>query len=231
MRTLVGTQCACMPKTAQAPSLLRAPLAWLGPGSVQSTPTSLLLLLQISSTWQQALSACLNHTTNKHSRPHRGLTAEHASDLREQNQEHHQQGEKRNRLSQGKAQQSIADQLLGDVGVAGSTVDQGPEHHAQTSAHASQSNGSAASANHLGGSQDAHVAHWEGGRLVRGVGSGAIGTDGASDAAGVQAEHGGHLLRKRGVVGQVGVSGVQALGPTVHVCKSGSMHKPNMDPV
>ncbi len=45
------------------------------------------------------------------------------SHLSEENQEHHQQREQRNRLRQGEAQQSVAHQLLGNVGVAGSAVD------------------------------------------------------------------------------------------------------------
>jgi len=62
--------------------------------------------------------------------------------LSEEDEEDHQQGEQSNGLRQGKAQQGVSDQLLGNVGVASSTVDQGAEHDAQASTHTCNGNGS-----------------------------------------------------------------------------------------
>ena len=78
--------------------------------------------------------------------------------LSEENEEDNQQGEQRNGLSEGESQEGVADQLLGNVGVACSTVDQGSEHDAQASADASERDGGASGTNHLRGGQDAHRA-------------------------------------------------------------------------
>lgn len=119
------------------------------------------------------------------------VDSDRARCLCEQNQEHNQQTEQSDGLSQGKAEQSVSNQLLGNVGVAGSSVDQGAEHHTETCTHTREGNGGAASTDVLGGSQDAHGAH-----LLRladeGRGS-CLRADALGKDAGVQAKHGGAL--------------------------------------
>jgi hypothetical protein len=69
-----------------------------------------------------------------------------AHSLSKQNQEHHEQRKQGNGLRQGEAKQGVADQLLGNVGIARRSIDQAAKHDTQTRTHARQSNGSASSA-------------------------------------------------------------------------------------
>ena len=113
--------------------------------------------------------------------------------LSEQDKEDDEQGEQGNGLSEGKSQESIANQLLCNVRVAGSTVDQRSEHDTETCTDSGKGNGGASSTNHLGSSQDAHGAvldelNWNGGSLVRREGANRLGPDSTDQAGRGQAK-------------------------------------------
>ena len=109
--------------------------------------------------------------------------------LSEQDKEDNEQGEQGDGLSEGKSQEGIADQLLCNVRVAGSTIDQRSEHDTETCTDSGKGNGGAASTNHLGRSQDAHGAvldklNWDRGSLVRREGADRLGPDSTGQTRG-----------------------------------------------
>jgi len=152
--------------------------------------------------------------------------------LSEQDKEDDEQREQGNRLGKGESQESITDQLLCNVGVAGSAIDQGSEHDTEASAHSGKGDGGAASTDHLGGSQDAHgtaldqLSGNRGGLVCR-KGADRLSPDSTDQARGGQTEddrgldgrHGGqrglrHLLRngRAGDLGGLGLRGETAQG-------------------